>query len=305
MTFLPLDIFNSDIGVKGFFVISGLLIWLSAEHTNSWRIFFVKRFFRIYPSLIFLLLLTSFVAIFYFKQPLTMVFEYFFWNSIFLNFMNHCIGDVFNNNAMCAINGSLWTLKLEVAYYFFVGVVFFTLRNYAFKILVMVTILSFSLESVLFFLPNNYIHFAELFQNQIPFKFYYFGLGVIFNRFHEKLSNKILSIILLIGFIGWYLFDIKFIFLPLFVLSLVYLVAFRLPIFSFSKYGDMSYGMYIFHFPIIQFFISENWFTGLFYLDFFLILVFVLLASKLSWELIEKNSIKWARSISEKLTPLN
>lgn len=301
VTFLPLEILNSDIGVKGFFIISGLLIWLSAEHTKCWRTFFIKRLFRIYPALIGVLVLSSFVAFLYFEQPLNIVVDYFLWNSIFLNFMSHCIGDMFIDNEICAVNGSLWTLKLEVAYYIFVGVVVFTLRAFAFKILVVVTIISFFLDLSLSLLPENYSNLVLLIHNQIPFKFYYFGSGVILYRFHEKIPNNIMCFTLLVGFIGWFIFDIKFIFLPLFVLSLVFFVAFRLPVVNFSKYGDLSYGMYIFHFPIIQFFSSENLFFGVFFLDFFLILILVLVMSKLSWELIEKKSIKFARSLSENI----
>ena len=47
VSFIPFEIINSDVAVKGFFVISGLLIWISAINTKYWQAFFIKRAFRI------------------------------------------------------------------------------------------------------------------------------------------------------------------------------------------------------------------------------------------------------------------
>jgi len=213
--------------------------------------------------------------------------------------MGKCVGDVFDTNVLCAVNGSLWTLKLEVAYYVFVGIVVYVFKFRAYSLIVGFTILSFLLESCLYLIDSSHSSFVSLY-NQIPFKFYYFGLGVIFYKYHERVSSIMLLLLLLIGFLGWYVFSVKFVFLPIFVLSLVFLLAFRLKAFNFSKYGDLSYGMYIFHFPVIQFLVYEKLFLGVWYIDFTLLVVIVLGLSKLSWDLIESKSISFGKKITSK-----
>ena len=208
---------------------------------------------------------------------------------------------MFDTNVLCAVNGSLWTLKLEVAYYMFIGIIMFCFKKWAYSLVVTFTILSFILESSLLLAPKSYSSLVSIVENQIPFKFYYFGLGVIFYNYHEQISSRTLLWLLLISFLGWYILSVEFIFLPLFVISLVFLLAFRLRSVNFSKHGDLSYGMYIFHFPVIQFMVSEKLFLGVWFIDFILSIGIVLALSKLSWCFIESESILWARKLTSKV----
>lgn len=301
-SFTLLEIINSDVAVKAFFVISGLLIWVSATRTTDWRSYFIKRFLRLYPALILILVIVSAVTLFEFQQSTTDVIEYFTWNAIFLSFMNPCIGNVFDSNVLCAVNGSLWTLKIEVAYYVFVAFAVYKFKKNAYKLIFIFTVLSFLLESILYFLPVSYTDITQLLHNQIPFKFYYFGMGVIFYNYYKKVTTVMLFCLLMVGFIGWYLLKIDFIFLPLFVLSFVYIIAFKLPAFNFSKFGDLSYGMYIFHFPLIQMFVYKGWFVNEIYVDFLMIMFILLLLSKLSWDFIENKFIHLSKTLSKKIT---
>ncbi len=301
VSFIPLEVINSDVAVKGFFVVSGLLIWLSAFNTGTWKAYVVKRVFRIYPALLFVLLIMSVILISYYAESTVDVLKYFSLNSIFLSFLGNCVGDLFDTNVLCAVNGSLWTLKLEVAYYVFVGLVVYCFKRRAYSLIVGFTVLSFLLESSLLLLPSSMDLLVSTYENQIPFKFYYFGLGVVFYNFHERFSSQSLLLLLIVGFLGWYVFSVKFIFLPLFVLTLVYLLAFRMKAFNFSKYGDLSYGMYIFHFPIIQLLVFEKLFFGVWFIDFILLLVIILLLSKVSWELIESKSILFGKLLSSRM----
>ena len=198
---------------------------------------------------------------------------------------------------MPAINGSLWTLKLEVAYYFFVGICIFFFRKKSYKLLIIFTMLSFLLESALYFVPIQYQSLADALKNQIFFKFYYFGLGVIIYQFEKKIPTKYFILGMTIGAIGYHFLDVTFVFLPMFVASFVFLVAFRAPVINLSKIGDLSYGAYIFHFPIIQLFVYNKWFSGNKYLDFIAVIILVVLLSKLSWEYVEHKSILMGRNI--------
>jgi len=294
-SFFVLDVINSNVAVKAFFVISGLLIWVSANRSVTIKAYAVKRFYRLYPALFFILFIVVIVFFVVYDQSLTEILLYLSWNSILLNFMHPCVGNVFESNVMCAVNGALWTLKLEVAYYIFIGVVVFLFKPYAYKLVVVFSFISFVIETCLIFMPSSYESYAILLSNQIPFKFYYFGLGVIVYNYHNSISTLHLLVTLGIGFIGWFGFNIEFLFLPLFIVSFVYLIAFRIPVIKFSKYGDLSYGLYIFHFPLIQLFVDKGWLTGQFYFDFSIIIFILLLLSRFSWLYIESKSIDFGK----------
>lgn len=297
VSFLLFDILNSSVAVKAFFVISGLLIWVSANRSDSLLSYSKKRFFRLYPALVFVLIAFSLISLFLFNQSYEEVFKYLGWNSIFLNFMHPCIGDVFDENVMCAVNGALWTIKLEVAYYIFVGGAVFLFRSVAYRLIVIFTIISICLECILIIFPELILQYGSSLTQQIPFKFYYFGLGVILFNYESNISTKNLFLAFFVGFIGWYIFKIHFIFLPLFVASFVLLIAYRAPIIKFSKFGDLSYGLYIYHFPLIQTAVYMNWFTGNYLIDFCSMFIVLVALSKLSWELIEKPSLNYCHGL--------
>ena len=126
---------SSEIAVKSFFVVSGFLIFMSYENTHSVRAYFIKRLRRIYPAYIFIivlcaaagLLLSSLVMTDYLSWPL---FKYLLSNLVFLNFLQPNLPGLFEHNALQAVNGALWTLKVEVAFYVFVPLAVLAFRKF-------------------------------------------------------------------------------------------------------------------------------------------------------------------------------
>lgn len=296
-SFFIFDLIDSNVAVKGFFVISGLLIWISASRTRTIGAYIVKRFFRLYPALLFILIVTVLVSMTVYNQPFIEVLTYFSWNSVFLSFMHPCLGDVFENNVLCAVNGALWTLKLEVAYYLFVGIAIFFFKPYAYRLIIIFSITSFVFETALLFVPSSLESLANLLHNQIPFQFYYFGLGVIIHNHEKSISTINMLLIFMVGLIGSVVLDVDFLFSPALIASFVFLVAFRTPVINLSKFGDLSYGLYIFHFPLIQLFVYNGWLTGSFYTDFIIVISILLILSRLSWIYIESKSIRFGKRI--------
>lgn len=94
------------LGVPMFFVISGFCIHLSFEQQGQeWVSFFIRRFFRIYPAylaalLLFLLFYTHDISEFWFQ---------FKYHALLIH--------NFNQGAFFAINGSFWTIAIEVQLY--------------------------------------------------------------------------------------------------------------------------------------------------------------------------------------------
>ena len=122
----PKPIFGITLGslsVAFFFSISGFLIYQSWISTQNLLKFFLKRFRRIYPGLIFVSFLTAFIL-----GPLSSTLS---WNEYLLSgtAINYLISvglslndqgllGVFEKNPYPnTVNGSLWTLKYEILMY--------------------------------------------------------------------------------------------------------------------------------------------------------------------------------------------
>ena len=114
---LILEYFNPELIVDAFFVISGFLIFLSYDNRPINKLFFKKRVKRIMPIYMVSIIFFAFILVFFSEKPIKDYFNiqwftYLYFNIIFLNFIQPEIVGVFQNNALHAVNGALWTLKL-------------------------------------------------------------------------------------------------------------------------------------------------------------------------------------------------
>lgn len=131
--FLPF--FNTKLAISGFFVISGFLIAKSYEKNPSLIIYFWKRVKRIVPAYFTVIM---FCAIFLWFVSQLSFSDYFsdvqFWkyliaNLSFQNYIEPCLPNVFEGNLICAVNGSLWTIKIEEGFYLSVPIFYWFLRT--------------------------------------------------------------------------------------------------------------------------------------------------------------------------------
>lgn len=284
ISFFLFDVVDREVAVKAFFVISGALIWASGERTQKLWLFVKKRAFRVYPAYILVLLISVLWAFIVYEADFTAIFSYFFWNSLFLNFINPCIENVFQDNVICAVNGSLWTLKLEVGFYAFVGFCFYGFKNYRKQILVLFTILSIAINIIATYVYKDVV--PQVYINQLPFLFFYFGIGaLVFTKYKEisQVNNT-----LLFAFAS-FLYLLNEIFYPLFVITLVFYIGFGLPFkINLVRIGDLSYGSYIYHFPIIQILVASESLSGNKYFDIASVFGLVYICSLISWKIVEK-----------------
>jgi peptidoglycan/LPS O-acetylase OafA/YrhL len=115
------------LAVAIFFITSGFLItasWFSDENILS---FIKKRILRIFPALIWVIFLTVFVLgplltalplKEYFKNHTT----YLYLNNVYLTCIYYSLPGVFAHNPWPnAVNGSLWTLPIEILMYAMIG----------------------------------------------------------------------------------------------------------------------------------------------------------------------------------------
>ena len=126
---------DANIGVKGFFVISGFLVAKSYTSTPSLKNYFIKRAKRILPAYVFIVifatLILSFFSYYTFFEYFTdsNTYKYLGWNLIFCNFMHPCLPGLFEYNRLCAVNGSLWTLKVEEGFYIILPIIFYVINK--------------------------------------------------------------------------------------------------------------------------------------------------------------------------------
>jgi peptidoglycan/LPS O-acetylase OafA/YrhL len=287
---------NSGLAVKGFFVISGFLVAKSYKNTPSLKYYFIKRAKRILPAYIFVILFaTIFLSLisnynFYDYFTALSTYQYVGWNIIFLNFVHPCLPGVFENNLLCAVNGSLWTLKLEEGFYIVLPIIFYFITKFKKPFIVL---LSIYVLSVAYFYLFQFYFSKPLIAKQLPGYLSYFVVGVfLFLNFSFLIKNKlkiviIASSILLIS--NYFSSNIN-IFYPAALGSLVIAAAYSLPFLNnFGKYGDFTYGLYIYHFPIIQLFKQYDLFEKYNpFLMSFLILLITFTFAVCSWFLIEK-----------------
>lgn len=298
-------IFNANIAVKGFFIISGFLVAKSYVNTANLKLYFIKRAKRILPaylvvvilSAIFLFFVSNLSFINYFLNP--EVYKYIGWNSIFMNFMLPCLPGVFTNNLMCAVNGSLWTLKVEEGFYLVLPLVFYIIfkTRKTFIILILVYILSF-----IYFFFFEYKYNSPTIAKQLPGYMSYFCSGIFLYIYFEFLIKRkfiYLSLSFVVLIISYFLDSNLNILFPFAFAVFIILMAFSIPqLNNFGKYGDFTYGLYIYHFPIIQIFKQYDLFEKYNpFLMAFLVLFLSFLLAIFSWFLIEKRFLDRYKTI--------
>jgi len=290
--------FNSGLAVDSFFIVSGFLIFMSYESSSSISTYFNKRIRRILPGYLFVITFFSiilyFTSICTFKEYFNLEFlKYILANFLTLNFIQSTLPGVFETNNVHAVNGALWTIKIEIMFYISIPFIVYFIKKIKHKyiILVSIYILSILYSIVMLHLYNkdNNLLFLQL-EKQLLGQFAFFISGAMLFYYFKYFQRY--SLLLLIGAIfililHRYYINIYF----LYPISLAIIILYFATVFkylgNFGRYGDLSFGIYIWHFPILQIFIYYNLFSNLAFSIPFLICI-ILFMSYLSWHLIEK-----------------
>lgn len=291
-----LRFFNGDTAVNAFFIISGFLITESCRRSHSTKEFFIKRVRRIYPAYLAVVLLcaaggwviSSYSVGSYLTSP--HLYKYILANIGFLNFIEPTLPGVFTGNIFEAVNGSLWTLKVEVAFYLLVPLIAWMRSkmnvHWLYALLFVSSVAYYIITRRLYF---TYHYDILLFlSRQIPGQLFYFILGAwaaeIKNYKWFRPMLKWIGIPALI--ILW--FPMTRILQSVLLAIAVFWGAYTVPVIKYTyKREDISYGIYIYHFPVIQVLVSGGFFRSPFY-GLVLTLVFTFILSVLSWIYIEK-----------------
>lgn len=311
---------NSNIGSLGalgvwiFFILSGYLISKSWDQYPRFNVFFAKRILRIFPGLIVAVLVTIVVsALFFSSLPL----REFFFSQTTISYLNNIFlfnttftlpGGVFESNPYPnAVNGSIWTLAYEFTMYIviaLIGVFNIYKKVSPFKI----WLLLFALLVAMLVIGKQHFAIAVFYLDitqLLPWALMFFS-GVLMHKYEKKIKlNTVLGIVLiaLFALILLYTPDIA----PLAAATMLAYGLFAIgrhgTMSWISKYGDFSYGVYIYSFPIQQMIVAVTGTTNTYKL-FALSIVLSVIVAALSWHFIESKALKLKDKIDLKKYPL-
>lgn len=298
-------------GVPIFFFISGFLISKSWEKSPSLKHYAINRFLRIYPAL-FVAVTLSFILIHvsgYVAQAnpeMSELIKLFFAKISIVQFYNP---DFMRNYGDGVMNGSLWTITVELQFYCFIPILYLMLGKVSLissNWRIAIIFIFFLLVNVMFnYLRSGYSEqiVYKLFRISFAPWIYMFLVGVFFQRnfafFYQHLHGKFLYCLVLYIAValvsrelgadfGNSVNPIMFFLLAALIFSTAYSCV------NLSKKllhgADISYGLYIYHMPVVNFLIFTNYFTG--YWAALAAASATLLMSLLSWFIIERNALK-------------
>jgi peptidoglycan/LPS O-acetylase OafA/YrhL len=280
-------------GVFVFFAVSGFLVTQSFEQTHSPLRYLIKRVLRIFPAYLVCLLLTAFVLgpivttlplSDYLHRPEP--YNYLYYNSFFDIRVHELPGVMFVDNPIgLEVNGSLWSLGCEFDMYLMV------------LVLGMLRLLRWPVCVALLALGMGCIAFpgALGFLGGWGWTLSFFAIGMVLYKLRDtRIFNRYVALLALAGLalsIPLRQFILLF---PLFGCYLALYVALhpRLPVIRATRFGDLSYGLYIFGWPSEQIVIwllhgHAEWWQ--------VFILATLLAGSLaflSWHLIEKRALR-------------
>lgn len=248
-----------EIGLLGFFGLSGYLLTNSYCKTKNSYQFLVNRFLRIFPGFWVCLIITAFII-----APVIYIFEggtinqypikgswgamNYIRSNIFLDIQQANIRNVLNSVWLKNLNGSLWTLIFEIECYVMTLILglfgFFNRRIYFITLYIVI-----------------YLLFIYVSYNKTAFSIYHYEIeysnsklitsyftGTIFYLFQARLNKiKYFSIILFIILLILLKTSFATLYLPL-IIPFLFLSLFGL--FKTNIKYDISYGLYIYSFPI-------------------------------------------------------
>jgi len=292
------SIVNPNVAVHSFFIVSGFLIFMSYERSSSLKSYFEKRFRRIIPGYItvvflaflFLSLLSTLPVSEYFTSIQS--WKYLLTNLTTLGFLHPTLPGVFTENYDPTVNGALWTIKVEVMFYLTVPLIVYAYRWLGkTKTLIAIFILSALYIYGMTYLYHMYkTPLLGILIHQLPGQMMFFSAGALL-YYHHQTFLKYKHLMFIVAIIG-YVTQKYYPFYPLYAISLsiivIYLATAIIYLGHISKYGDLSYGIYIWHFPIMQTFIALALFDTHPWLTFLLLTITVLFVSWFSWHAIEK-----------------
>jgi peptidoglycan/LPS O-acetylase OafA/YrhL len=280
------------VGVFIFFVISGFLVTESYENTGEPLRFLAKRALRIFPGLFAALLVTAFVlGAAVTTQPFGVylsdphIYAYVVGNAL-LNLDSHTLPGVLmvDNAVGLEVNGSLWTLRYEFMMYLMV-MVLGAARLLDLRVLLGLLALGLACHQLAILGP------LDMFGWLLPC----FATGMVLYKLRPtRIFDGRLALLALAGLAVTLAFGQFIALFPLFggYLTIYLALDRRLPVLRAARFGDLSYGIYIYGWPIAAALMYASGGRALWWQLFLAGLPLSAVAALVSWHLVEAPALR-------------
>lgn len=299
-------------GVPIFFVISGFLVSASYLRNSNLKQYGLSRVLRIFPGLwvCFFIALISITLVGYWATVSVPLPLFGLWVGAQMTIGQFFNPDFMRGYGVGVLNGSLWTIPVEVQFYILLPVVYLFIRKqsdqYELVIIGVIFVISFLVHLLLkqAILVDEETILTKLIDVSFIPHLYMFLFGVLLQHNWERLrpllagkahywlggylvSSVVLESVFKLNVTHNNINEISFFLLSITILSFAY----SLPNLSdriLSGY-DLSYGAYLYHMVVINAFVHLD----LVGLPLYLLLVFAitLLLSIFSWSFVEKRAL--------------
>ncbi|MCQ8184579.1 acyltransferase family protein [Parvularcula maris] len=292
----------AELSVQGFFILSGALVYGSWQRSASIADYAGKRIRRLYPAYAAVILVPSLIAMLLGGEA-GGVARYLAANLAFLNFLHPDLPGLFEGQRFEAVNGSLWTLKIEVMFYI--------------ALVILGPLLAWTAERrtaflsgllAVFYIGGELWHLGFLIAaeetgrpilailaRQLPGQMAYFTAGMALWHWQQVIRthlSRVGAAALVLTVLSFFVPEGAFL-RPVGLAGVIAWLAWSpgiaLPV---TRYGDFSYGIYICHFPIIQSLVASGLFEESPALAVAASVLCTLGASVLLWHLVERPALR-------------
>lgn len=291
---------QSNSAVGGFFILSGFLVFYSYLRCPSLKEYFRRRALRILPPYLTIVILCAIVGGFITTLPFieyltsAQLWQYLAANLTLANFLQPSLPGVFEGHIHEAVNGSLWTIKVEVMLYLTLPLAAWALSRYnkAWALIVIYV------SSYIYKIWMGYIYeetgemVYRIMQRQIggQLLFFYSGVALLlyfdyFQRHVKWLFPIALAVCFASKAVNW--FDAIE---PLCIAIVIIGFAYNCRWFEWMrKYDNIAYDIYLFHYPVIQLVVYWGLPEINIYLSFAVAFILTIILSLISWYCIERH----------------
>lgn len=249
--------------VQLFFILSGMLTYRSLVAKPGTLAFYKRRARRILPAYWGVIVFCLLVGMLFTEMPLRhfvthpQTGRYLLWNALMLNRLQPALPGVFDGHVNTAMDGALWTMKYEVAFYLLLPAAVLLLRKWDKRFVfaagyIALVIAQFTLRLIAYHGGGETI--ALLSQRGVS-QAVCFWSGMIVCQAHPILTARsriAFPLALAIAVLGlfWWPFMILW---PLAYAVLILLIGTRLPLLNHcNRLPRITYELFLIHFPIIQ-----------------------------------------------------
>lgn len=285
-------------GVPIFFLISGYLITMSYEKNPDIKEYTKNRALRIFPGLYMSFFIGLMILWCFGQFSDVSVMGVLPWMVAQLTLFQFYNPEFIRDFGVGVINGSLWTISVELVFYLILPLLYIFLKKNFIKRLSMMLFISFGFYYYINEISANTLIYEKLIKVSIlPYLFYFlFGLSIY--KYRDRLVNFVENRVFL--FLGLYVL-FCLIKVDLFLYDVLKQVVFTAFIFSFvfsykslsSKLlgnNDFTYGVYIYHMLIVNVMVEKGISGGV--QNLLIVLVLSLACGILSYFLVEKPFLK-------------